>query len=154
MCKASIEALATRDAQEGDVTILGTSPYALPQLVRRVDGYAMGEATVTCAKTGRKMLISGMVPAVQAILGVSKDATDVVFVEDIGDVPDRIFVLENKRLVDLAEVFWEQNASGGGKITATMLGEMTAEEREEMLAMIAGRDAGDTVSAATEAVAA
>ena len=144
MCKASIDALNTRDAQKGDVTDLGYSPHGFPQFERPEDVAKNSvETTVTCAKTGQKMIILNIPPAAQEQLQID-DTLTAIFVEDIGDVPDKIF-LEDGRLIDLMDICRAQTAMG--EVQVTMLEMIDEIEREHMLDVIAGRSASKVSNA-------
>ncbi|MDA8597194.1 hypothetical protein N9L26_02550 [Candidatus Pacebacteria bacterium] len=136
MCKASVDALSTRDAEKGDVTNLGYSPHGFPQFERPQDvAHDNAETTVTCAITGQKMMISNIPPAAQEDLQID-DTITAIFVEDTGDVPDKIF-LEDGRLIDLSEICWAQTTPG--EVQVTMLEMINATERKKVLDQIAGR---------------
>tara|TARA_B100000745_G_C20049160_1_gene357770 strand:+ start:181 stop:639 length:459 start_codon:yes stop_codon:yes gene_type:complete len=136
MCKASVDAINTRDAEKGDVTNLGHSPYGFPQFERPEDVVEDStQTTVTCAITGQKMTISNIPPAAQEGLKID-DTITATFVEDAGDVPDKVF-LKDGRLIDLSEICWAQTTPG--EVRVTMLEMADAEERQRMLDTIAGR---------------
>lgn len=132
MCKASVEALLTRDAKQGDVTRLGFSPHGFPQFERPQDE---ATGTVTCALTGQKIQFDQIPEAVQQKYDLPPSFA-AAFVEDVGDVPDKIF-LGDGRLIDLGELVWEEGVQED--VIVTMLDVMTADERQRMLDSIAGR---------------
>lgn len=129
MCKASIDAQHTRPAQRGDVTHLAYSTYGLPMFVRPEDGTGPN-AAVTCAVTGQKMRISNIPESAQKLLKIG-ETVNAIFVEDAGDVPDKIY-LDDGRLVDLHPIVYEQ-------VVVDMLEIVDENERQSMLDAIAGR---------------
>jgi len=134
MCKASVEALLTRGAEQGDVTRLGYSRHGFPQFERRED-QKLATGMVTCALTGQKLMFERLPSPVQQKYSLPEHFV-AVFVEDVGDVPDKIF-LEDGRLIDLGELVWEDGVQED--VVVTMLEMLTADEREVMLDAIAGR---------------
>jgi hypothetical protein len=136
MCKASIDARKTRDAKKGDVTMLTYSPHGFPQFERPEDvAEDSVETTVTCAITGQKMTISNIPPVAQEDLQID-DTITAIFVEDTGNMPDKIF-LEDGGLIDLTDILWEQTTLG--EVQVTMLEMIDAAERKKVLDQIAGR---------------
>ncbi len=134
MCKASVEAPLTRDAEKGDVTRLGFSPHGFPQF-ERIEDQKYGAGMVTCALTGQKLKFEHLPRQAQQKYGVPASFT-AVFIEDAGDVPDKIF-LEDGRLIDLGDFVWEDGIQED--VVVTMLEMLSAKERKTVLDAIAGR---------------
>lgn len=95
MCKASMNAKQTRNAEVGDVLVFGQSSHGLPILRREEDS----NDCPTCVKMGRKLTISNISSALQSELKIGETA-EVIFVEDVDDSPDSVR-LESGEIVDL-----------------------------------------------------
>lgn len=115
MCKASIVARDTRDAEIGDRTILDYSSHGLPQFVRAGDGRG-ADACVTCPKDGQRMRISGIPVRAQEDLRID-DVIEGTFIEAEDDATDSL--LFDGRPIDLGTVLHSQISSE--EITVEML---------------------------------
>lgn len=134
MCKASIEAGKVRNAQEKDRTILGTSPYGFPQLMRTQD---MGDGCVTCPKIGQSMHFVNVPLELQETMGVPGRFV-AAFVEEEDDVPDTIFY--EGRQIDLMALaqYSQGQVDLVKKVHVTMVSVMSPEERQKMIDIING----------------
>jgi hypothetical protein len=105
MCKASINAKRTRNAEVGDELVFGQSSHGLPILRREEDD----KDFLTCVKMGRTLTISNISHTLQSSLGIGETAK-VIFVEDIDDTPDSVR-LESGKVVDLYEFIMDNDVA-------------------------------------------
>ena len=117
MCKASLLAKITREAEVGDELVFSQSPHGLPILRRAEDD----DDCPTCIKMGRKLSISSISPDLQRQFGVGETA-EVIFVEDVDDTPDSV-QLPNGTVVDLYAFIMDENFD---KMTA-LVGDVLSE---------------------------
>lgn len=136
MCKGSVNAKSTREAETGDITVLGFSSHGIPIFTRTEDGDGE-DACVTCIKTGRNIRFSGVPAAFQEEyeVGASFEAT---FVEEPDDSADKIFFGDSNFIY-----LWSLMAAmkQGDEITVEMLDAMDGDELDSFIDTLIDLDA-------------
>lgn len=145
MCKASITAKSTRDAEQGDVTFLDYSGHGLPQFVRDGDGVGV-EACVTCPKIGRKMRFYGIPKQAQHDLNIG-ESIEGIFIEEEDDHCDLLF--HDNRLLDIGTILHSRD--NDDVVTVEMLDMTDNAELRNVIQRIGGftEDSEPTAEMAT-----